>query len=374
MGKVIFVNKQNLKIARKNVGLDIFNASKKVSTRKDIVSLWESGEELPTWKQLEKIAKAYNISELVLVSKENIKENRDIPDFRVGIGMGDKNYVKKLIDLVLKRQEWLESTLKKEGYKKNKMLGSGVNIKSPSELAKYISKILDIDIEEIKTISGSGAHRKTLNYLIEKAESQRIFVGKTIAHHSIPVEHMRGLFISNDYCPFIVLNRKDALSAQIFSFIHELAHLFRKSDSISNSIDFRDSNKALNSEEIFCNKVAANLLLPEEEFEKDNYFKNDIDILAEKYKLSKLFIFYRLKDLNKINDRDLVKLELELKEESKKNVMNNKKKKSGGNYYNSMKDSNGALFNKVVANSYYENKIDYVKASSLLKFSVEVYG
>lgn len=377
MGKVAYINKHNLKIARENVGMDVYRVSKKVlKSKENLVSSWESGETLPTWAQLKKIAKQYNISELILTSKENIKKNKNIPDFRIGIPDDEVSDVKKLINLVLKRQEWLENILKKEGYSKNRLLGSGKNISEPVKLANYISKKLEIDIEEIKAITGAYSRKKVLKYLIQKAEKQRIFVGKTISYHKIPVRHMRGLFISNDYCPFVILNRKDAISAQIFSLIHELTRFFKRSDSISNSIDLRDSNADLNSEEIFCNKVAANLLLPSSEFEKNNYNKNDISVLAEKYKLSELFVFYRLKDLKKINELDLVELENELKIESKKNIANKnrRKKKLGGNYYNNMRDSNGNLFNKIVTSSYFENKINYVEASNMLKFSVEHYG
>jgi len=38
-----------------------------------------------------------------------------------------------------------------------------------------------------------------------------------------------------------------------------------------------------------------------------------------------------------------------------------------------MKDSNGGLFNKIVSNSYLENKINYVEASKLLNCSVKKY-
>src|SRR5690606_16601203 len=128
---------------------------------------------------------------------------------------------------------------------------------------KFISENLDVSAEDIKGISG---RKNALDYLIEKTEEKGVFVGKTISYHRLEVEDMRGLFVSNDYCPFIILNRRDSLSSQIFSFIHELAHFFRKSDAISNSLDFRTSNKKVNPEEIFCNKVAAEFLLPEEDF------------------------------------------------------------------------------------------------------------
>lgn len=183
---------------------------------------------------------------------------------------------------------------------------------------------------------------------------------------------MRGLYVSDDYCPFIIINRKDAVSAQIFSFIHELAHLFRKTESVSNSLEFRQIDGNESNEEIFCNKTAVELLLPAADFDKEFYGLTDIGNLAEIYKVSELAIFYRLKFLDKILNGQAGNIEKKIKEESERNLELKKNKKSkGGNYINSMRDSNGNLFNNVVAGLYYENKIGYAEASRALNFSVE---
>ena len=372
MGKVKFINQNNLRTARENMGFQTWQISKSLtSIGKDVVLVWETGDDLPTWAQIKTLAKKYNIPELAFFSNENIQKNKIIPDFRVGIKDEETDDVKKLINLVLKRQKWLEDTLKAEKQPHNKLLGSGKSTQSPLDLANFILKSLGINLEEIKSISGLGAKRKVLSYLISMAEDRGIFVGKTISYHRISVEKMRGLFISNDFAPFIVLNRADALSAQIFSFIHELAHFFRKSESISNSIDFRDSNKNVNAEERFCNRVAAELLLPQADLKKEFYDENDIKHLAEAYKMSNIFVFYRLKDLGKIRRERASGLESQILKETEENILNRQKnKKKGGNYYNNMRDSNGNLFNKIVAKSYLQNKIGYVEASNLLKCSV----
>jgi Zn-dependent peptidase ImmA (M78 family) len=372
MNKVKFVNRENLIIARENVGMSTAAVSKRISKSKgDLVLEWEKGESLPSWPQVNKLSKLYNVPELLFFSNDLIEKNRIIPDYRVGQVATEEEKVKKLINLVIKRQKWLEQKLKDEKGK-NKLQGSGGRLQSPSQLALLIKEKLSINIDEIKKISGVMARKSVLNYLIKKAEDCGIFVGKTISYHRIDVSEMRGLFISNDYCPFIILNRRDSVSAQIFSFIHELAHLFRKTEAISNSLDFRKSNGNLSEEEIFCNQVAAELLLPEGEFVKTFYDKFDIDNLAELYKVSKIAIFYRLKDLNKIQGKDSVSLEREIKKEIEEGLrIKNSKKADGGNYINNMKDSNGNLFNRVVSSFYFENKIGYTEASSVLSFSVE---
>lgn len=377
MSFVKSVNRENLKIARENIGLTSARASSKLpGVEKDIVGEWEAGQSMPTWAQLTKLAKLYNVPELVLLSDDAIKKNKAIPDYRVGVEGGEESEEKiaKLINFVITRQKWLERSLKDAGYAKNRLQGSGRDIDDPDQLADFIAAKLGIKLEEIKAIDGSGARKEALNYLFQKAEEAGIFAGKTVSYHRLTVKDMRGLFISNDYCPFIVINRRDALSAQIFSFVHELAHLFRKSDSVSNSLEFRTMKGGAGPEEVFCNKVAAALLLPEKELTERFYDKQGIDRLSELYKMSKLAIFYRLKELGKIRVEIEQRLEREIQIETNEAVMKiaaEREKREGGNYVNAMRDSNGPLFNRVVASWYSENKISYTEASNMLRFSVE---
>lgn len=372
MSFVKFINKENLKIARENIGISSQIASKKISgSIKDIVAEWESGETLPTWSQVIKLSKLYNVSEFLFFSKEIIKKQKDIPDYRVGFDTKNDEKIKKLINLVLTRQKWLEKYVKEDGFVKNNLQGSGKNLALPKQLANFISESLNIDIYKFKEISG---RRNALNYLIEKAEAKGIFVGKTLSQHRIKINDMRGLYISNDYCPFIILNRKDSLSAQIFSLIHELAHFFRKNDAISNSLDFRGIDRGISSEEIFCNKVAAELLLPENDFTEKFYGKSDIDYFSSLYKVSNLFIFYRLKELGKIKKELEDILEKEIQKETELNILRKAeedKKRKGGSHTNNMRDSNGSLFNRVIYKNYSEKKVGYVEASKLLMFSPE---
>jgi len=375
MGAVGAINTKNLRIARENVRLTTQYVSGRISSvDRDVVADWEAGEALPTWSQLSKLAKAYDVSEFSLLADEALPKNKAIPDFRTARSSIERSEVgiNKLINLVLARQRWLEDTLTDADLKKNVVQGSGKNIVHSAALADFIAKTLDIDLNEIKGFSGKGARKKALDYIIQKAEQHNIFIGKTISFHRIEVEDMRGLFVSNDYYPFIVINRGDSLSAQIFSIIHELAHLFRKSDSISNSLEFRTGQGNQNREEIFCNQVAADFLLPIEDFTKRYYEKADIDDISILYKVSPIAIFYRLKELGKIRIEIEDELERQIKRETSDALkIKNANKGNGGDYNNAMRDSNGALFNKVVSNFYLSSKLNYVEASGLLKFNVE---
>ena len=375
MSRVPFINKKNMKTARENVGLTTDEVSKKISSRsKDIVLMWESGERLPTWKQLEKAEEIYLISTFFLMSDKLIQKSKSITDYRVGIEK--KVNVKRFIRIITQRQYWIRTELK-DFFKKNTLLGTGKNIHSPKKLALYIINTLDIDLDDIKKITVKQS-KLALKYLIKKAEQKGIFIGKTLASNPIDVKNLRGMFISDEYAPYIILNRRDAISAQIFSLIHELAHFFRKTGGISNTQEFR-KDTTIHKEETFCNQTAIELLLPEKYLTQNSYTKNEIKNIADIYKISPIATFYRLKDLKKISSFNVINFEKELKDETKQNILemelqrekNKLLKKGGGNYINNIKDSNGNLFNMLVSNAYLENKIGHTEASRVLKYSPE---
>lgn len=372
MSTVKSINTVNLRIARENIGLDTVSASKKITaSKRDLVAEWELGESLPKWTQVSKLAKVYNVPELLFFSGEVLDRHKTIPDYRIGANPKDDEKVRKLINLVVTRQKQLERYAREDGFAKNRLQGSGKGAGSPKQLAGLIAEKLQIDVVEIKKASG---RKEALDYLISKAEAKGIFVGKTIAQHQIGVEDMRGLYVSHDYCPFIIINRKDSVSAQIFSFVHELSHFFRKSDAVSNSLEFRKIGRDANPEEVFCNRVAAELLLPENEFIKGYYDKRDIIIVANLYKVSPISIFYRLKELGKIKEGMEHDIERGIKKEMDEGLRAKAEKdrqKSGGSHVNNMRDSNGDLFNRIVQRSYLDNKMGYVEAANLLRFSPE---
>jgi len=370
------LNVRNLQTARENAGLSTRAATKKVSSaKKDLVAQWEQGASLPTLRQLEALAKQYQVSPLLLLSSRPIDKNRVIPDFRTTKKtLENKDKLHKLINLVIKRQAWLNRKLQAAGYNKNNLVGSGANVQSSDALAAYIVKKLGISYEKIVSFSGDSGKEKTLKYLTELLESKQIFVGKTLSEHRIPVEEMRGMFINHKLAPFIVINRKDAVAAQIFTLMHETAHLFRATEGIS-AVDFRTLNKPVApKEEIFCNQVAAAILIPKEHVADANYGEEEVRSLAAHLNVSELFAFYRLKSLGKIiktQQKELEKLFSNEAAEKIKQKVAREQKQTGGSYVNNMRDSNGNLFNRIVQSFYAQNDISYTEASNVLKFSAE---
>jgi len=107
----------------------------------------------------------------------------------------------------------------------------------------------------------------------------------------------RGFALSDKYAPLIFINSKDAKAAQLFTLAHELVHIWLGLSGVSNLVLTRSPDIEI---ERFCNKVAAELLVPIEELKAawaDNAGAADkITLTARQFRVSSLVILRRLYD------------------------------------------------------------------------------
>ena len=145
----------------------------------------------------------------------------------------------------------------------------------------------------LKTLDINPSNYKTDNPIkewIDKAESKGIFISRTSFIHSrlkLDSEEIQGFAIADPYAPFVFINSDDWNAPQLFTLVHELAHIWIAETGISNEIDPDLKNRdKFHPVELFCNEVAANALIP------DNYIKNlerdTFKSTKEVFKISKL--------------------------------------------------------------------------------------
>jgi Zn-dependent peptidase ImmA (M78 family) len=101
-------------------------------------------------------------------------------------------------------------------------------------------------------------NKKGLEFWINKLEELGVLV---FQFYGIKPEEMRGYALTYDKLPIIGINNQDHPNGKKFTLFHELAHLIIKKEGISsfNKYDLP------NSDEIFCNAVAAEVLVPEKD-------------------------------------------------------------------------------------------------------------
>jgi Zn-dependent peptidase ImmA (M78 family) len=144
---------------------------------------------------------------------------------------------------------------------------------------------------------------EALRLFIAQADSIGVLImvsGVVLSNNNrkLDPEEFRGFALADRRAPLIFINGSDSKSAQMFTLAHELAHLWLGSTAVS------DASAAPNGghrrEEVWCNAVAAELLVPlaalRNDLVDDEQVEHAVARLTRRYKVSSLVILRRLLD------------------------------------------------------------------------------
>ena len=120
------------------------------------------------------------------------------------------------------------------------------------------------------------------------------------------VNILRGVAIIDGSMPIIGINDEDRYPAKTFSIIHELVHIIKRTSTICNDMY---GTFPLDNEEVFCNSVAGEVLVPRDALMTitDNYTHFSIDVIdsiANRFSVSSEVIARRLYDTGVKKDKD----------------------------------------------------------------------
>jgi len=257
--------------ARDSAGYTVEEIAKKIGCNPNAVAQWESGDGYPTLVQAKKAAHVFGRPVATFYLKQP-PEEKTLLDFRVFPDMEEKPQspnIRRLVRQVVHRCEWAAGIRQMQGETPLKFVGSvSLAEQNPSEVAEKIRHEIKTPFESRE---GRGSADAMLRRWINKFEDIGVFVFKTDSHPSraIAIEEMRGLAEANPMAPAIVLNTKDpSKRGQIFTLIHEAAHLWLGRGGVSNINNAQKITATGNEEriEIFCNRVASEFLIPMHKF------------------------------------------------------------------------------------------------------------
>ena len=116
----------------------------------------------------------------------------------------------------------------------------------------------------------------------------------------------RGFALSDDLAPLVFINGADTKAAQMFTLAQELAHVWLGQSALS---DIDPASAPSHRVEIWCNQVAAEFLVPLEEFRTEYRqpagLQEECGRLARFFKVSTLVILRRLHDAGVMSRDDL---------------------------------------------------------------------
>ncbi|MGQ3015595.1 MAG: ImmA/IrrE family metallo-endopeptidase, partial [Flavobacteriales bacterium] len=195
------------------------------------VKSWIDGEKVPTVKQLEDFTHKVHVPFGYMFLPEPPEEKIPLPFFRT---TNSKTFdsvslnVFHTIQIIQERQNWLAEYMEELGWPVLDFVGKfGVN----DDYKIIVSEIRNTLNIENDWASKHETWEKALDFLTNRIEDTGIIVTfngivGTNTKRPIDVNECRGFVIINNRAPFLFINSADAKAAQMFTLVHELAHVW----------------------------------------------------------------------------------------------------------------------------------------------------
>lgn len=344
--------------------------TKDITTRFPKLNDWIGGTSRPTLKQLEKFANTTStpVGYLFLASPPD--EKVPIPDYRKTITTRGNLPSPDLLETIYicqQRQEWYRDFSRSMGDEPLPFVGKVTINDDIVRTATEIRKALSMDIDERSNLP---TWTEALRRFITQADTIGILVMVNGVvgsnnYRKLDPQEFRGFALSDDIAPLVFINGADTKAAQMFTLAHEISHIWLGNSALS---DAEASEIPSNEIEQWCNKVAAELLVPLEvirkEYRKDNPIPMEMARLAKYFKVSTLVILRRIHDAGGLNQNQMW--------QAYKNELQRLQKMpggSGGDFYLTQIARVSKRFAQALVISTLEGQTLYTDAFHLLGFS-----
>ena len=264
---------------------------------------WEDGQLQPTLKQAEAFARAVHAPVGYLFLSEPPEEAIPIPDFRTFAGHAVTHPSPNLLDTIYvcqERQSWYRDFARVAGEPDIDFVGSASIRMSPETVAARMRKTLGFDLAARRECP---TWTDALRLFIRQADDVGVLVmvSGIVASNSrrrLDPDEFRGFALCDPLAPLIFVNGGDTKAAQMFTLAHELAHIWLGASALSNlGVAPRPGFR---NEEVWCNAVAAELLVPldalQSDLRRNEALPDGLSRLARIFKVSTLVILRRLLD------------------------------------------------------------------------------
>lgn len=369
------INSNQVRWARERAGLQLSDLSKALQLAEDKIAAWETGEEQPTFRQAQKLAERLRVPLPYLFLPSPPEENSPIADLRTLRNEARATFsldFKEVLNDSLQKQNWYREYLQNTGQASPLEFIGKYSVESDVKtVARDIQAVLGLD-EELRKSARSKSD--FLSKLVQQAEEAGILilisgVVKNNNHRKLAVEEFRGFVLSDAVAPLVFINGNDTEAAKLFTFVHELAHLWVGASGVSNVEVKSAVENDFDQLERFCNQVAAEVLIPAEDFQ--SIWQSDLSLEENlqqyrHYKVSDLVLLIRARQLRKISSA-----EFQQAYAARISWYKNRKRSSGGNFKNTLPARNSKLLTSALIAATLEGQTLYLDAARMLNVKVE---
>lgn len=357
------INPEMLRWARERADVGVEELVKRFPKYTD----WEHGSVQPTMKQLEKFSNVTHAPFGYFFFSEPPQYSFPISDFRTVGNAPIKRPSLNLLHTVFlcqRRQYWYREYAISEGEVPLPFVGSETINSDVEKTSKLISDSLGVTLSERSKIKSWS---DSLRYFIDRADDIGILVmvsgvvGNN-THRKLNPDEFRGFSLSDDVAPLVFINGKDTKAAQIFTLLHELAHIWLGVSALSN---IGPEDHTTHKIESWCNSVAAEVLVPlsslAQQYQENKHLHVELGRLARHYKVSTLVVLRRIYDMGVLDRASFWQAyQSELMRITKTKVS------SGGDFTKSLVARLGHRFGLALVTNTLESHTTYSEALRLL--------
>jgi len=301
--KQIKVKPELIRWARERAGCSVED----FGTRFRKLAEWEGGEVQPTFKQLENFARATHVPFGYFFLPEPPVQRIPIPDLRTICNQETGHPSPDLLDTIYamqRRQAWLREELVECEAESLVFVGSARVSDDPQGVGREMRRVVGLNDGWAAAVHTWREAVSVLRRAIEELGVIAVINGvvENNTHRKLDVKEFRGFALSDEYAPLVFVNGADAKSAQMFTLVHELAHIWLGESALT---DTGLTSQPSQEIEMWCDRAAAEFLVPTDElracWHDVRYDESPFETIARRFKVSPIVAGRRAMDLHLVS-------------------------------------------------------------------------
>jgi Zn-dependent peptidase ImmA (M78 family) len=300
-----------LRWARMSANMAVSEVAEKLKRPVAEIEAWEEGSDAPSYPQLEKLA--YDLYKRPLAtfflpeppSEPSLRaEFRSLPD-------QDLDSLSRETLLLIRKARAFQLALQDLFGARNPAespIWRVIQLSTSRPVAAQAARIreaLGVNIDQQRGWDDDDTALKNWRRAIE---ARGVFVFK----HTFKQREVSGFCLTHAEFPVIMINNSTTKTRQIFSLLHELAHVLFSRNGISTFDETRIEGLPLQDRTIerFCNAIAAEILVPLADFraqirglsdDLERIGEDRFSALAKRYHVSRAVVLRRMLDDDKVS-------------------------------------------------------------------------